>query len=297
MSDSSSDFPGRYQIECHLGAGGVGQVFRAYDHRLRRHVALKRLNPENAPADAADADAVHAQAWREAIHLAALQHPNVVTVYDFDVDAQGAFLVMELVTGETLEAVTARGAFPLAEFCILAQQSLEGLAAAHQVGLYHCDLKPANLMLKYNALGRLQIKLVDFGIAGFSGDLIAPVAADNTNTILGTVEFMAPERFEHHPVSARTEIYSMGCIFYYALTGVDPFGGRTAREVIASHLDSLILPLNELRGDLPGPLCQWIMRLVSRRPEDRPESALAALAEFLSLPIGPAALHSPAASV
>ena len=287
MSGHFSDSQGRYHIGCRLGEGGVGEVFLAYDNRLRRHVALKRLNHANAPEGSADADAAHAQAWREAIHLAALQHPNVVTVHDFDVDEQGAFLIMELVAGETLDAVVARGALPLEEFRLLAQQSLEGLAAAHQVGIYHCDLKPSNLMLKYNALGDLQIKLVDFGIAGFSVDLHDSAAAlANANTILGTVEFMAPERFEHHPVSERTEIYSMGCIFYYALTGVDPFGGRTVSEVVASHLESLIVPLDKLRGDLPASLCRWIMRLVSRRPEDRPESALTALAEFYALPIG-----------
>ena len=288
MSDLFSDYQGRYHVECRLGEGGLGEVFRAYDNRLHRHVALKRLSPETAPAGSAHSDAAHAQAWREAIHLAALQHPNVVTVHDFDVDERGPFLVMELVAGETLEAVIARGAFPLADFRILAQQSLEGLAAAHQVGIFHCDLKPSNLMLKYNALGRLQIKLVDFGIAGFSGDLHA-LASEETHTILGTVEFMAPERFEQHPVSARTEIYSMGCIFYYALTGVDPFGGHTVREVMASHLDALIVPLDKLRGDLPAPVCAWIMRLVSRQPADRPESALAALAEFYALPIERAA--------
>ena len=286
MSGHFSDFQGRYHVECRLGEGGVGEVFRAYDNRLRRHVALKRLNHANAPEGSADADAAHAQAWREAIHLAALQHPNVVTVHDFDVDEQGAFLIMELVAGETLDAVVARGALPLEEFHLLAQQSLEGLAAAHQVGIYHCDLKPSNLMLKYNALGHLQIKLVDFGIAGFFVELHDSAAAlGDADTILGTVEFMAPERFEQHPVSERTEIYSMGCIFYYALTGVDPFGGLTVSEVVASHLESLIVPLDKLRGDLPSPLCRWIMRLVSRRPEDRPESALAALAEFYALPI------------
>ena len=286
MAGHFSEFQGRYHTECRLGEGGLGEVFRAYDNRLRRHVALKRLNHANAPGDSADADAAHAQAWREAIHLAALQHPNVVTVHDFDVDEQGAFLIMELVAGETLDAVVARGALPLEEFRLLVQQSLEGLAAAHQVGIYHCDLKPSNLMLNYNALGYLQIKLVDFGIAGFSVDLHASaVDSAEANTILGTVEFMAPERFEHDPVSERTEIYSMGCIFYYALTGVDPFGGRTVSEVVASHLESLIVPLDKLRGDLPASLCRWIMRLVSRRPEDRPESALAALAEFYALPM------------
>lgn len=261
-------------------------MFRAFDNRLRRLVALKRLYSEHAPTGHADPDVAHAQAWREAIHLAALQHPNVVTVYDFDVDALGPFLVMELVAGETLEAVIARGALPLADFLILARQSLEGLAAAHQVGLYHCDLKPSNLMLKYNAFGHLQIKLVDFGIAGYSRNLQAMVEHEDSRTILGTVEFMAPERFEHQPVDPRSEIYSMGCIFYYALTGVDPFGGITMHEVMISHLESLVVALDELRRDLPPALCAWIMRLISRHPGDRPASVLTALAEFAALPVG-----------
>ena len=287
MPDSPFTARGRYQIECQLGEGGVGEVFRAYDTRLQRHVALKRLSPRPVE-DVADPADIHHQAWREAIHLAALQHPNVVSVYDFDVDEIGAFLVMELVAGETLEAVISRGAFSLADFRILAEQSLEGLAAAHQIGLYHCDLKPANLMLKYNALGHLQIKLLDFGIAGFSIDVnIPPDSTDpaRERIILGTVEFMAPERFEQQPVSARAEIYSVGCIFYYALTGVDPFGGHTVQEVIASHLDSLVVPLAELRGDLPMSLCQWVMRLISRNPADRPASVMDALGEFYALPL------------
>ncbi len=286
---AATSFPthGRYQVECQLGEGGVGEVFRAYDTRLHRHVALKRLSPAtDGEGGLPDPDG---QAWREAVHLASLQHPNVVSVYDFDVDEIGAFLVMELVQGETLEAVVARGAFSLADFRILAEQSLEGLAAAHQTGLYHCDLKPANLMLKYNALGRLQIKLLDFGIAGFSIDVNAMAdSADpqQERIILGTVEFMAPERFEQRPINAQTELYSLGCIFYYALTGVDPFGGRTVQEVIASHLNALVLALAELRRDLPPPLCDWIMRLISRDPAVRPASALEALGEFCALPLG-----------
>ena len=287
MADIASTHQRRYQIECRLGEGGVGEVFRAYDTRLHRHVALKRLNP-TAHGDASGAPDPDAQAWREAVHLASLQHPNVVSVYDFDEDEDGTFLIMELVVGETLEAVVARGALSLADFRILGEKSLEGMVAAHQIGIYHCDLKAAHLMLKYNALGHLQIKLLDFGIAGFSVDVNAIVdSADpaQERIILGTVEFMAPERFERQPVSARTELYSLGCIYYYALTGVDPFGGHTVHEVIASHLDSLVLPLVELRRDLPVPLCDWIMRLISRDPAARPESALVALGEFYALPL------------
>ena len=295
MAEDLNLAAGRYRIEAHLGEGGLSEVFRAFDTRLRRPVAIKRLSPGDdnltpvafATVPTGNGTETHARGWREAILLATVQHPNVITVYDFDQDEAGPFLVLELVPGETLEAVVGRGALGLADFLILAQQSLEGLAAAHGSGLFHCDLKPGNLMLNYNALGRLQIKLLDFGIAGYSADPAAVAAPrqspGGSRTVLGTVEFMAPERFEHRPVSARTELYSMGCIFYYALTGVDPFGGRTEQEVMASHLDSLVVDLSELRRDLPLPLCRWIMRLISRDPAARPGSVLEALGELAAL--------------
>ena len=279
---SPTTAPPRYRIERSLGKGGLGEVFLAFDTRLRRQVALKRVSgsshQDGSPRE---------QAWREGVHLAAVQHPNVVAVYDFGTDAHGPFLIMELVGGETLDAVVARGAFPLADFLLLARQTLEGLAAAHQAGLFHRDLKPANIMLKYSATNALQVKIVDFGIA---------VHADQSEThlrpvdptrgqpvILGTVEFVAPERFEHHPISERSELYSLGCIFYYALTGLDAFRGASTGEIITSHLAGAPTSLDLLREDLPPALSAWVMRLLSRRPEDRPESVQAALEEFQAI--------------
>lgn len=265
----------RYQTEQRLGEGGRGEVFRAYDHVLRRRVALKRFSVDGGPTSE--------EAWQEGIHLAAVQHPNVVCVYDFGTDEAGPFLVMELVEGETLEEVVTRGAFPLRDFRILAQQSLEGLAAAHQVGLLHRDLKPGNLMLKHGPTNDLQVKLMDFGIAGFTasafGDVL-PAASDSPETILGTVEFMAPEQFEGRPVNARSELYSMGCIFYYALTGCDPFVGESVEAIAASHLGAEVPPLGGLRPDLPRAVCDWVMRLLGRHPEERPGSAAEALLTF-----------------
>ena len=127
---------------------------------------------------------------------------------------------------------------------------------------------------------------MDFGIAGFTANFLGnvlPSPSDRTGTILGTVEFMAPEQFEEQPVSARSEIYSMGCIFYYALTGQDPFGGDDADAITASHLEARIVPLQELRPDLPGEVCAWVMRLLSRRPESRPASVAEALHTFREL--------------
>ena len=279
---SPSASPPRYRIERSLGKGGLGEVFLAFDTRLRRHVALKRLsgssNHEGTPRE---------QAWREGVHLAAVQHPNVVSVYDFGTDVHGPFLIMELVGGETLDAVVARGAFPLADFLPLARQTLEGLAAAHQAGLFHRDLKPGNIMLKYGPTNTLQVKIVDFGISlpahelGSFSDLVGPI--NQPPVIMGTVEFVAPERFEHHPVSERGELYSLGCIFYYALTGLDAFRGTTTGEIITSHLVGTPTPLDLLRDDLPAALSAWVMRLLSRQPEDRPASVHAALAEFQTI--------------
>ena len=270
--------PPRYQVERRLGEGGRGEVFCAYDHVLRRRVALKRFAVAGGPTTE--------EAWQEGIHLAAVQHPNVVCVYDFGTDEAGPFLVMELIEGETLEEVVARGAFPLRDFRILAQQSLEGLAAAHQIGLLHRDLKPGNFMLKHGPTNDLLVKLMDFGIAGFTasafGDVL-PAASDTPGTILGTVEFMAPEQFEGRPVSVRSELYSMGCIFYYALTGRDPFLGESVEAIAASHLGAEVLPLGGLRPDLPRPLCDWVMRLLSRHPEERPGSSAEALLIFYGM--------------
>lgn len=273
--------PVRYRIERSLGQGGLGEVFLAFDSRLQRHVALKRLSdPEGTIAEGSP----YERAWREAVYLAAVQHPNVVTVYDFGSDAFGPFLIMELVRGETLDAVVARGAFPLADFRVFARQTLEGLAAAHRAGLLHRDLKPANIMLKYGPTGELQVKILDFGIARFSASLDVPLTskmlAAPARSVLGTVEFMAPEQFEHQPLTQQGELYSLGCIFYYALTGHDPFRGGTTEEIIASHLVGELAPLSEMRRDLPPELCGWVTRLLGRQPRDRPETVQAALAQL-----------------
>lgn len=271
--------PARYVIEHRLAEGGDGEVFQAFDTRLRRRVALKRLSV----VPGSDAAAIYERARREAVHLAALQHPNVIAVYDFDADAQGPFLIMELVEGETLDAVVSRGAFPLEDFWWLAQQTLEGVAATHRAGLLHHDLKPGNLMLRYGPSHELQVKIVDFGLADFPTEPDPPPAPGQPGIVLGTVEFMAPERFEHQPGGMRGELYSAGCIFYYALTGADPFGGGTDAEVIANHLAGAVVPLERLRPDLPPAVCAWVMRLISRQSEDRPASVPQALLELREL--------------
>ena len=269
----------RYLIEHRLAEGGGGEVFQAFDRRLQRRVALKRLSDEHS----ADDVETYERACREAIHLAALQHPNVIAVYDFDMDERGPFLIMELVEGETLEAVVSRGVFPLEDFWWLAQQTLEGVAATHHVGLLHHDLQPGNLMLKHGPSGELQVKIVDFGLSDLSMIPARVPLTDSPQSILGTVEFIAPERFEHQPAGIGGELYSVGCIFYYALTGSDPFRGEDDAGVIASHLAGAVEPLETLRPDLPPSVCAWVMRLINRHAEDRPATVQQALAELRAL--------------
>ncbi len=246
---------------------------------MQRHVALKRLVPVDAQAPTS-----YAQTVREATHLAAAQHPNIVTVYDLSEDAEGPFMTMELVEGETLEAVVRRGAFPLEDFQSLAQQTLEGLTAAHEAGLLHCDLKPANIMLKSGPTNSLQVKLLDFGIASFATEQDPPAAPklgpDGNVTVLGTVEFMAPEQFEHATMTPQADLYSIGCIFYYALAAADPFLGRTINQIMMSHLEHQVTPIGLVRPDLPPALCDWLMRLICRDPAGRPTTAEQALQEL-----------------
>ena len=271
--------PRRYEIGASVGHGGSGSVFRAWDSQLRRFVALKRL----APADP-DSPASYEQTFREAAHLAAAQHPNIVFVYDLSEDEEGPFMVMELVEGETLEAAVHRGPFPLAEFLELAQQSLEGLAAAHEIGLLHCDLKPANIMLREGPGKSLQVKLLDFGIASFATEQDQPSAPklglDGETTVLGTVEFMAPEQFEHARMTPQADLYSLGCIFFYTLSGLDPFAGATISQIMTSHLQHQVTPIGSLRPDLPPAVCDWLMRLICRSPAGRPDTAVQALIEL-----------------
>ncbi len=267
----------RYVIEHRIAEGGIGEVFQAFDTRLQRHVALKRLTDRSGARDAL----IFKHACREAIHLASIQHPNIVAVYDFDSDDDGPFLILELIEGETLQVVAGRGAFPLPEFSWLAQQTLEGLAATHAAGLLHHDLQPGNLMLKYGPSMELQVKILDFGLADFS--MYTDPASATASSVVGTVAYMSPEHFEGLPAGLRGELYSAGCIFYFTLTGRDPFVGETDAEVIASHLAGTPTPLATLRPDLPPDVCAWVMRLISRQPEDRPESVDQALAEFREL--------------
>jgi serine/threonine protein kinase/HEAT repeat protein len=257
----------RYEVLGKIADGGLGSVFKAYDRNLRREVALKRVradSPEEAERQAE-------QLFEEARTISTLQHPHIVTVFDVGKDEEGAFIVMELLKGETLEDIIQRGALNEGDFRELVTQSLEGMMAAHATGLIHLDIKPQNFMVIWLPSGKFQIKILDFGLAKLSSHPQVQ-DVDDDGAVMGSIYFMAPEQFERSPVDARTDLYSLGCVFYFALTQHYPFQGETGPEVMASHMYHSFIPLAQMRPDLPAQTCAWVEWLMNRDPNLRPEA-------------------------
>jgi len=258
----------RYQILSTLAAGGRGTVFRAFDTSQNRDVALKRLHANGAGKE---------DLLREARRLYGIRHPNLVTVLDYGEDGEGAYLVMEMLKGESLEQRLRKGPLPLENFRELVRQSLAGIGAAHEAGLLHRDLKAGNLFVLWDVHNAFRIKIVDFGLA-------QPLAAGGTpcESSAGSVHTMAPELFAGGLIDARTDLYALGVIYYQSLTGRMPFEGDNRPLIAAAHLQHALTPLAEHRPDLSAGLCQWIESLLSQNPNDRPADAATALARTLA---------------
>ncbi len=263
----------RYQHRESLGRGGSGEVFAAWDSHLGRTVAIKRLRASGVHDDTVQS------ALREAMRLAALRHASIVSVYDMGLDDGAPFIVMEHVQGETLEARVQRGPLGVQEFSEFARQTLSGLIAAHQVGLVHRDLKPTNLMLTPQPCGGSQVKILDFGLSKFVETPNAQTL-NRDGTLSGSIHYISPEQLNQDPVDARSDLYSLGCVFYYALTAQKPFSGETLASVVTAHLSHKVVPIGRLRGDVPPALGAWIMRLLNRNPDGRPQTAIRALDEL-----------------
>ena len=266
----------RYKIYEQLGAGGNGAVFRAYDTQLKRWVAIKRL----ISASEIDAnDPTFEELRREADTLASLRNANIVTIFDVASDSDGLFIVMELLEGPDLADATQHGPLTLEDFKQLAEQTLEALLAAHQLRVLHRDLKPENIKVERLPGGRFQAKIIDFGLAR-SGLGARKQTEDQAGSVMGSIYYMAPEQLSREPTDVRTDIYSLGCVFYEALSSRKAFDGKSVSEVIDKHLDHDVVPLNALCPHLPQWLTYWVMRLMARKPEDRPASAQQAIEEY-----------------
>src|SRR5215831_3461622 len=226
---------GLYEITALLGKGGMGEVYRARDLKLKREVAIKILPEEFA----LDADRI-SRFQREAEVLASLNHPNIAAIYDVTDANQTRYLVLELVEGETLADRIARERGPIEEALDIARQICEALEAAHEKGIIHRDLKPANVKLTSEG----GVKVLDFGLAkAMSGANAGPIALSNSPTILsgtmagmivGTAAYMSPEQARGRPADQRSDVFAFGCVLYEMLTGRQAFLGEDVSDVLAS---------------------------------------------------------------
>jgi tRNA A-37 threonylcarbamoyl transferase component Bud32 len=271
---------GRYRVGETIGRGGLGEVFRAEDTQLHRLVAIKRLHGEEI-----DAGERARKVIQEARHLAALQHPNIVTVYDVIEDRGDVLVVMELLRGRTLQEIVEKAPLLEADFVNVMRQTLEGLIAAHSLEMLHRDIKPGNLMLVDLPSGAFQVKILDFGLAKIAVEPSLQTM-DQTGALMGSVYTMSPEQFEGRPLDVRSDLYSLGCVAYFSLAGYYPFNGKNVPEVICAHLQRRMAPLKELRPDVSPEICEWVGRLMATYPHNRPDSAAAALEELSAITAG-----------
>ena len=266
----------RYEIRGKLGQGGVGQIFRAYDTNLNREVAIKRLHTDDTSQDPKEAAR---GLLKEAMALSAIQHPHIVTVYDCGMDDEGPFVVMEILNGHSIEAMICEGTIVWEDFRELVLQTQDALIAAQNLGLVHRDLKPDNIMVVWLPSDKFQIKLVDFGTAEFRGP--NPIEKiEKSAGLMGSIYFMAPEHFDNSPLEQSTDMYAIGAVYYYALTGEYPFNGESAVMVMAAHLQHHVKHLSELRPDLPKWACDWVMWHIERDMDKRPQNARESLKNF-----------------
>ena len=277
---------GHYEVLSPLGAGAMGEVYRAVDRRLLRDVALKVLPGEVA------SDPDRLKRFRlEAQALAALNHPSIVTVHSVE-EAEGVhFLTMSLVEGQSLDRrleELGESGMSVTEFFRVALEMVDGLAAAHERGIVHRDLKPANVMV--TPAGRTVI--LDFGLAKFDGadatvdEETRSLLLTQAGTTMGTVPYMSPEQIEGGTVDARPDLFSIGIILYEMLSGVRPFQGASGPALMSSILRDTPRLLGEVRADVPASIGQAIALCLQKVPADRHASARALHAELGSLQSG-----------
>lgn len=258
---------GPFRVLRVLGIGGMGVVYKAEDPQLKRPVALKAILPTMGANDLA-----RRRFLREAQTAAALVHDHIVPILQVGEDRGIPFMAMQFLEGEPLdERLKRAGRLPLSEIVRISREIAEGLAAAHEKGLVHRDIKPANIWLE-GKKGR--VKILDFGLARSAED---DTQISKSGAILGTPAFMAPEQAAGENIDQRCDLFSLGCVLYCLCTGQVPFKGKNTLAIITALATSTPPSPRALQDDLPQPLSDLVMRLLAKKPEDRPQSALAVL--------------------
>ncbi len=260
---------GHYEVLGPLGAGGMGEVYRARDARLSRSVALKVL-PGEISADRSRLERFE----KEARAASSLNHPNIVTIYDIGTADSVAYIAMELVEGKTLRELLVPGPIALRRLLSLSAQIADGLAKAHAAGIVHRDLKPENLMVTKDGL----VKILDFGLAklvptGFESpegsDLATVTRGTEPGTVLGTVGYMSPEQASGHPVDFRSDQFSLGAILYEMAAGKRAFDRATAIQTLSAIIQDDPEPLSASAPKMPASLVWITERCLSKDPEER----------------------------
>jgi serine/threonine protein kinase len=264
---------GDYEVESFLGKGSIGKVFLARHRRIGRRVALKTVILEQKFEDEADREEFYKRLQREAELCAAMQHPNVVTLYDVGYDGEVvSYLATEYIDGESLLARLRRTRpLPLDEALSITADLLRGMSYAHSKGIIHRDIKPANILL--TAEGRA--KIADFGVAR---PLHSSLTA--TRSLVGTPNYMSPEQVKTTPVSTRSDLFSAGVVMYEMLTGLKPFGAPELSGILYNIVNLEPRRINEVNPSVPEAVSRIAARLLEKRPELRYASADDALAEL-----------------
>jgi serine/threonine-protein kinase len=290
---------GSYELLEQLGEGGMGQVYKARHRGLDRDVALKLIRKERL----ANPDSLR-RFRREIRAVAQLSHPNIVHAFDAD-EANGThFLVMEYVAGTNLaDLIKKEGPLPVSVACNYIRQAAMGLQHAHDRGLIHRDIKPGNLLVTGgsasaqtshpNPLSSRKkefsvVKILDLGLARLGTNELGESTVTQEGTVLGTPDFIAPEQArDTHGCDHRADLYSLGCTFYYLLTGKVPFPGGTLAQKLLQHQLDEPKPIQQLRSDVPIEVSNIIKKLMAKHPEDRYQSGASLVADLATVPTSP----------
>lgn len=270
---------GRYEIIKRIGRGGMGVVYLAQQSTLSRNVVIKVLAPNLVD----DPNAL-ARFEREARGLSRLQHPNVVTIFDFGRDGELAFIAMEYVQGETLSRFLKRtGPLPLRDFLAIAAQILKGIGEAHKLGLIHRDVKPANIMLCELEGEPNFVKILDFGLAKL---VQSPVEVTKEQHLVGSAAFLAPEQILNGVSDPRSDVYALGVLFTIMLSGRRPFEAANDAILLYKHVNEEAPPLATLlpkESDVPPAIAALVDQCLAKNPDNRPQDANALLSAFAGL--------------
>lgn len=269
---------GPYRVDTLLGAGGMGKVYRGFDERLDRPVALKHIRPELTANPT-----ILSRFRREARAMARLNHPAIVQIFDWVEEDSGCWYVMELVEGRTLRALLAAGSLPPQKVARNGLAIAEGLAAAHSAGIVHRDLKPENVMV----IEEGRVKILDFGLAKrFQDEQAQDLSLTDEGKIIGTVGAMSPEQALGKEIDARSDLFSLGTLLYESAVGESPFRGNNPMQTLTKICSQPHVPAIESNSEIPPRLSLLIDRLLEKNPSHRPGTAREVAEELLQLSIG-----------